>query len=266
MRFYCVFGNPISHSKSPILHNYVFHKLNIDARYNRHLLKNIDDFKSIFLEYGYSGANITLPFKESVVRYCDKICGIANEIGSVNTIIKDNDRLVGYNTDANGFYKCIESFDIKNALIIGAGGSAKAIAFILKNNNIDVTIVNRNVDKLVFFKDKNFKCVDIFKLKDIVKYVKFNLIINATSSSLNKELPLESNLLKTLFTSADIAFDLVYGSCEFLKLAEQHKLITIDGSNMLLYQAIDASSLFLKKPSDMISNAMKEIFNIAFCI
>ena len=263
MHFYCVFGNPISHSKSPILHNYVFYKLNINARYNRHLLKNDNNFRDMFLKHEYVGANVTLPFKETVVKYCDRIHGIANEIGAINTIIKDDNKLIGYNTDASGFYKCIESYNIKNALIIGAGGSAKAIACILKNKNINIMVINRSINRLDFFKAKNIKCINIFEL-DIIKEVKFDLVINATSSSLNNELPLEIGLLKTLFLNARIAFDLVYGTCKFLELAKQYELITIDGSKMLLYQAIDASSLFLNKPNETIANIMYEVFHIVF--
>lgn len=264
MHFYCVFGNPILHSKSPILHNYVFYKLNINARYCKHLLNSDNNFKNIFLEYGYKGANITLPFKESIINYCDEIHGIANEIGAINTIIKNNNKLIGYNTDASGFYKCIENYDIKNALIIGAGGSAKAIAFILKNKGINTAITNRSISRLEFFKSKDFQCINIFELENIAKEIKFDLIINATSSSLKKELPLKLELLKKLFLNTKVAFDLVYGSCEFLELAKQYKLIAIDGSKMLLYQAIYASSLFLNKPYKTIANTMQEVFDVAF--
>ena len=92
MRLYCVFGDPISHSKSPLLHNYVFYKLGIDARYTRFKLENHNKFRDIFFSLNLSGANITLPLKEKLFGICDEIRGEAKNIESINTIIKEKNK------------------------------------------------------------------------------------------------------------------------------------------------------------------------------
>ena len=126
---FAVVGNPIHHSLSPLLHNYAFEILGINAFYGRYCLSEEKDFR--FLEtLGLKGANITIPFKEIAFNSCDETFGIAKKIGAVNTIVFDNNKILGYNTDAMGFYECIASFQFKNALILGAGGSARALACI----------------------------------------------------------------------------------------------------------------------------------------
>lgn len=262
MRLFAVFGNPIAHSKSPILHNFVFHKLGIDARYIRYLLESSDNFRDLFFSLGLSGANITLPYKESLAQYCDEIRGIAKNIGAINTIVREDFRIIGYNTDGIGFYKNIENETIKNALILGAGGSARAIAFTLKQNNIDVNVTNRSAPNLNFFKNNGFEVCLNDEILCLDK--KFDIIINATSSSINDTLPLPSDNLEKLFSDAKIAFDLMYGKkCKFLELAKNQNLKIIDGAKMLLYQAIAASSLFLNIEENSIAEAMNEIYTMA---
>ncbi|RAX54407.1 shikimate dehydrogenase [Helicobacter sp. 16-1353] len=270
MKLFAVFGNPINHSKSPILHNFVFYKLGIDARYIRYLLESSDNFRDLFFSLGLNGANITLPYKESLVKYCDEIRGIAKNIGAINTIVREDSNLIGYNTDGIGFYKNIENENIKNALILGAGGSARVIAFVLRQHNINVNIANRNSKNLDFFHNNGFKvCLN----NEIVYNESFDIIINATSSSINDSLPIPRNNLENLFSKTNIAFDLMYGrECRFLELAKienlkRNNLKTqnikiIDGSKMLLYQAISASSLFLNIEENIIAKPMKEMYSI----
>lgn len=269
MKLYAVFGNPINHSKSPYLHNFTFHTLGINARYVRYKLESAENFRTLFLELNLSGANITVPFKESLIKSCDEVIGIAQKIGAINTIIRRGERLLGYNTDAMGFYRNVENERIKNALIIGAGGSARAIAFILQEKGVKVNVINRSEKRLDFFRKNGFECVDFvgfsadFRGRILGANLRYDLIINATSSSINDELPLDRAILVELFKNAKIAFDLMYGKkCPFLELAKQcgkirtTKIRTIDGINMLLYQAIEASSLFLNKPYKIIEKAM----------
>ncbi len=296
MKLYAVFGNPIAHSKSPYLHNFAFERLHIDARYVRFKLENAKNFRELFFEMGLSGANITVPFKEILLESCDEVIGIAQKIGAINTIVRRGERLLGYNTDALGFYQNIKGEKLKTALIIGAGGSAKAIAVILKERGISVCVINRSPKRLEFFKDNGFECAEFgefyerFKGESSVNRVDFgvnrgylganrtsfganrganlsanpqyDLIINATSSSISDELPLDSAILRELFKGAKIAFDLMYGKkCPFLELAKKcggkrGAIHTIDGANMLLYQAIYASSLFLDKPYPTIAKVM----------
>lgn len=271
MKLYAVFGNPIAHSKSPYLHNFTFHNLGIDARYVRILLEstiNARDFREKFFAYSLNGANITIPFKEIAIDSCDEIVGIAQKIGAINTIVRRGERLFGYNTDAMGFYRNIERKKLQTALIIGAGGSARAIAFILKERGICVEIINRSENRLDFFRKNGFECASFDEFSaNLGGESQYDLIVNTTSSSINGELPLDSAILAELFDGAKIAFDLMYGKkCPFLELAKKcgkirgkkHKIQTIDGAKMLLYQAIEASSLFLNKPYKTIEKAMSK--------
>lgn len=263
MKLFAVFGNPILHSKSPMLHNYALYKLKIDARYVRYLLDSSKDFRELFFLLGLSGANITLPFKEDVANICDEVCGIAQKIGAVNTIIKKNDKIIGYNTDAIGFYKNIESKNIKNALLLGAGGSAKAIAMILKEKNINVIISNRSKQNLSFFDDRGFETCINDEILESTKQKEFEIIINATSSSIHNTLPLQKDILESLFNRSSIAFDLMYGKkCIFLESAKAKGLDTIDGSKMLLYQAIPALSIFTNIDESKIKPHMEHIYKI----
>ena len=263
MRLFAVFGNPIAHSKSPILHNYALFKLGIDARYLRYLLKDGDDFRALFFSLGLSGANITLPYKEYAAKICDEVRGIAQKIGAVNTIVRENDKIIGYNTDGIGFYKNIEDKNIKNALILGAGGSARAVAMILRENNIRTIIANRSQSNLAYFDSKGFETYTNDNVAESTKNIAFDIIINATSSSINGTLPMQKDELESIFARTKIAFDLMYGrKCEFLELAKMMGLDSIDGSKMLLYQAIAALSIFINMDEALIKPHMDYIYTI----
>lgn len=174
---------------------------------------------------------------------CDEAIGISKEIGAVNTLVRENEKIIGYNTDAPGFLESIKSFaTIKTALILGAGGTAKAIAFILRKNGITPTILNRSDERLIFFKENNFQS---FSWDDFTQN-KYDLIINTTSAGLKDEyLPLEKNLLNNLMQNSNYAFDVVYGkTTPFMKLAHKNRLSSKDGSQMLIFQAVIAFNLF----------------------
>ena len=126
--------------------------------------------------------------------------------------------------------------------MLGAGGTAKAIAFILRKNGIEPTILNRSNKRLIFFKENNFKS---FCWDDFVKE-RYDIIINTTSAGLKDEnLPLEKNLLNNIMQNSNYVFDVIYGkSTPFIKLAHKNKLKTKDGSQMLINQAVFAFNLF----------------------
>ncbi len=233
----------MTHSISPLLHNNAIKNLKLDACYDRTFLENGNDIIHKFDNLKLDGANVTVPHKENAYLLCDKARGISKDIGAVNTLVKENKKIIGYNTDAPGFLESIKSFrDIKSALILGAGGTAKAIAFILRKNGIAPTILNRSSKRLIFFKENNFQSFawDNFILD------KYDLIINTTSAGLKDEnFPLEENLLNSLMQNSNYAFDVVYGKATpFMKLAQKNKLQSKDGSQMLIFQAVIAFNLF----------------------
>ena len=138
MKKYLVIGNPIEHSLSPKLHNYWFKKNKIDAIYDKKKINHIDIEKIIFevKEGKIDGVNVTIPFKKSVIPFIDKLSNEASESQSVNTIYKENNKVLGHNTDIGGFELAIrkKDFDIKGKkiFILGAGGVVSSIIIALK--------------------------------------------------------------------------------------------------------------------------------------
>ena len=139
---FVIFGNPVKHSKSPQMQNAGLKELNFNGIYKKHLLENGNEIKNVFLENNYKGANITVPHKEFAYTNADEVRGIAKKIHAVNTYINENGKVIAYNTDAPGFLKAIESFgEVKNVLLLGAGGTAKAISLALQESNIKITVL-----------------------------------------------------------------------------------------------------------------------------
>lgn len=263
LRFFAVYGNPIAHSKSPILHNHTFSHYGIGGYYGRLLLENGKDLRESFRKHNLSGANITIPFKEEAYRQCDEVCGIAKEIGACNTWVREGDKIMGYNTDAHGFYESIKDFNISNALVLGAGGSAKAVAMILKTYNITTTIINRSQEKLVFFANKGFEC---FVSDEFRANRTYDIVINTTSAGLNDEsLPFAKQGLQEIFAHSSYAFDLIYGKqTPFLALASEYGLECKDGKAMLIYQAALAFALFAKEYSLLPSEIAKIMSEVLY--
>lgn len=246
MKLFAIFGNPVSHSISPLLHNKAIEYFKEEACYGRYLLENGDLLKKKFIFLKLKGVNVTVPHKEAAFKACDEVRGIAKEIEAVNTIINENGKLMGYNTDAPGFYESIKDFkDIKKILILGAGGTAKAISLFLRNKGFDIEILNRSENRLDFFKEKGFKAFswDSFKIS------KYDLIINTTSAGLSDNyLPLEENILDSLMKEAKYAVDVIYNKkTPFLKKAIDFNLSYKDGTDMLIYQAVIAFEYFFDK-------------------
>ncbi|MDX1809405.1 MAG: shikimate dehydrogenase [Sulfurospirillaceae bacterium] len=259
MKLFSIFGDPVFHSISPRLHNNAIRNLNLDACYIRQLVKNGDEIIEIFKDLRLDGANVTVPHKETAYKLCDEVRGIAKEIKAINTLINENGKIIGYNTDAPGFFQAISSFkNIKKALILGAGGTAKAISFILRQNNIDVTILNRSKERLEFFMKNGF---DSFHWNNFNSN-NFDIIINTTSAGLKDEnLPLPIDILSQIMQNASYTFDVVYGRrTPFLQLSDKYNLQNKNGQDMLLYQGIIAFNLFYnnKFNTSVIEKHMRE--------
>lgn len=138
MKKFGLLGWPIAHSLSPSIHNRAFQKTGLDWIYELWPTKPEDLEQAIanFRTQHFSGANITVPYKETIIAYLDAMTPIAKKIGAVNTLYWDGDKLIGDNTDAPGFLEDLAEHHIvpaeKSVLILGAGGSAKAIKYALE--------------------------------------------------------------------------------------------------------------------------------------
>ena len=142
MRKYLVIGNPIDHSLSPKLHNYWIKQQNIKAIYEKKKINknDIEDIISQIRDGSVDGINVTVPFKKLVIPFLDQLTPLANETQSVNTIFKENNKVIGHNTDVGGFELALKSisYDLKNKkiFILGAGGVVSFNYFSIKKNGI----------------------------------------------------------------------------------------------------------------------------------
>ncbi|CAA6812792.1 MAG: Shikimate 5-dehydrogenase I alpha (EC [uncultured Campylobacterales bacterium] len=261
MKTFAIFGDPVAHSVSPILHNLAIKGLGINASYSRIAIPEGNELKNIFNRYNLDGVNVTVPHKETAYKLCDEIKGIAKDIQAVNTIVKLKNKLVGFNTDAAGFYQSVEQFKTDKVLILGAGGTARAIAYILRLKNKDVTILNRSETKLNSFEQNGFKT---FSWKNF-KMQKYDTVINTTSAGMkDNSYPLDYKILEELLSNAKYAVDVIYNiETPFLKLAKKYVEIK-NGKDMLLYQAVLAFNLFFNNRYDneKIKEYMEQGFNL----
>ena len=240
---YTIYGNPVSHSKSPQMHNAGFRYLKNDSIYKKTHIEDGNNIRQNFILNNISGANITVPYKEVAFEQADEVEGLAVQIGAVNTYIKKDNKIIAYNTDAPGFMKAIEEFgDISSAIILGAGGTAKAIAVAFAKENIKTTILNRSSSKLDFFKDIN---CETYTWEDF-KPSQYDIVINATSAGLkDEEYPVPLDILLDILSNSTYAIDCIYGKMTpFLQKAQENNLIYKDGEDMLLYQGVIAFELF----------------------
>ena len=249
MKKYLVIGNPIEHSLSPKLHNYWIKKNNIDAVYEKKQVKE-NDINNIISEVRngkIDGINVTVPFKKSIISFIDKLSPEANKTQSVNTICKENNEIIGHNTDASGFELAIRktNYDVKNkkVFILGAGGVVPSIILALKKIGASkITISNRTKKKAEELK-KFFPDLEILDWGEIPE---FNMIINATILGLKKddEIKLDYNDIgpNKLF------YDVIYNpnQTRFLSKAKQFGNQVENGKMMFVYQAHQAFTLWHK--------------------
>ncbi|PLY13621.1 MAG: shikimate dehydrogenase [Sulfurimonas sp.] len=244
MKLFAVFGDPVAHSRSPLMHNSVFKHLNYNACYTRVHLNDGSKLKETFFSLDLSGANITVPHKETAYEACDEVRGFAKKVGVVNTIVNENGRLICYNTDADGFMFAIKEFGaIKNILVLGAGGTAKALCARFMQDGIKVAVLNRSQNRLAYFRELGCDC---FSWKDF-ELKRYDLVVNTTSAGLkDEELPAPKEMIEKILNSTFYAADAIYGKMTpFLKLAKNKNITYKDGADMLLGQGLLANELFV---------------------
>ncbi|MDC0933746.1 shikimate dehydrogenase [Arcobacteraceae bacterium] len=255
MQNFTIYGNPVIHSKSPQMHNAGFRHIHLEANYQKTLIEDGKDLKQNFIQNNIQGANITVPHKEVAFKDADQIMGLAKEIGAVNTYINEDGKVIAYNTDAPGFMKAIEEFGkIKKVIILGAGGTAKAIAVALKEAGIKTTVLNRSKNRLEFFRDLD---CDVFSWDDFI-CEDYDLVVNSTSAGLKDDsYPTSVEMLEDILNDSTYAMDCIYGKMTpFLEKAKENRLTFKDGEDMLLYQGVLAFELFtgVKADKDLVES------------
>tara|TARA_B100001121_G_C18582616_1_gene570490 strand:+ start:166 stop:960 length:795 start_codon:yes stop_codon:yes gene_type:complete len=246
MKKYLVIGNPINHSLSPKLHNYWFKKNNINAVYDRKKIdeKDLQSIISEIKEKKLCGVNVTVPFKKNVIPYLDKLSLEAQQTQSVNTIILRDGKLVGHNTDIDGFTKAIKNLNFnitgKKIFILGAGGVVPSIIFALNKMNVsEITISNRTRKKADDLKSQ-FKTLNII---DWGILPNFDVIINATSLGLKNEI---INLNFSKSGKDKLFYDVIYNPSltNFLKEGKKLGNLSENGKLMFIYQALESFKLW----------------------
>ena len=236
-------GKDISYSFSRTYFKKKFENENIkNTSYENFDIENIDLFPSIIKNTkGLKGLNVTIPYKEQVIPFLDKVNKKAKAIGAVNTIrITKTGKLVGYNTDRYGFKKTLKPFiksHHKKALILGTGGASKAIAYTLDEMGITYQYVSRKLSDGVGFSYETLTEDDISDNQ---------IIINATPLGTFPNIEDCPNIPYHAINEKHILFDLIYNPEEtkFLKLGNKNRATTINGLRMLEFQAEKAWSIW----------------------
>ena len=252
-------GQPVNHSLSPIMHNAAYKTMGLDWCYLAFPCdkKNINKVTASLSLINCKGLNVTIPHKQNVLKACSKLTKIANDIQAVNTLIPEkNNQWIGANTDVDGFLMPLKDHNLKNksVIVIGCGGSARAVVMGLNRLNIKkVTIIGRN-EKLLDIFVKNMQKILSEKLIlieginnkniNIKSYIEeADLIINTTPVGMYKEsseqdnIPLGRQIWDNL-TNKTILYDLIYTPrpTNWLKLGQQKNCFIIDGLDMLVEQ------------------------------
>lgn len=200
--------------------------------YTNYDIESIHDLNNVFNSKNLCGLNVTIPYKEKIISFLDKISDEAKQIGAVNTICFENGSKVGYNTDIFGFTESLKMNKIDNidsALILGTGGAAKTIIYFCNKNNIPFNVVSRQESNLnLSYNELN---EDIFK--------KRVLIVNCTPLGTYPDINRCPKLPYELINKENILFDLVYNPSEtlFMKKGKEIGCKTLNGYQMLRLQA-----------------------------
>jgi len=239
-KLFALIGNPVFHSKSPDIFNSIFKKINYNASYSKLACESVEEVLPLFKKFKLSGMNITAPYKEKIIPFLDIIDKEALIIGAVNTVVKINNKLKGYNTDYIGVINTFKQYGInvlkKKCLILGAGGAAKAAVYALKNMGAEIEIINRTYNKAVLIAKKfNCKATHISEIEKSVKNAE--IIVSSLSPDVNI---INEDWLKL----RHIIFDANYKASVLSDLALKKGCKIIKGEDWLINQAIPAFKLF----------------------
>ena len=266
-KLYGIIGNPVSHSMSPAIHNAAFKEKRLNNIYVPLKVADIDTFMREYRKIDFHGFSVTIPHKESVLPFLDNIDDTAGKIGAINTIVNQNGKLIGYNTDCMAAVMGLEcsltetdeTLNNKKISIIGAGGAARAIAFGLKEKGCNITIFNRTIkraEKLshdVQCRFENFE--EIHKLDS-------DILINTTPIGMFPNID-QTPIPKKILKEGMVVFDAVYNPTEtrLLREAKEKRCHTVNGLSMFINQAAEQFRLWtnIDPPIELMSKVVKEM-------
>ena len=277
-------GQPVNHSLSPIMHNAAYEEMGLDWCYVAFPCEktNLVKITTALRLIDCKGLNVTIPHKQEILKACKKLTSIANDIEAVNTLIPEkNNEWIGANTDVEGFLMPLKDQKLidKNVVILGCGGSARAVVMGLNSLNVKkITIIGRNQNSLNIFvtnmkellskKKISIEGINNNKL-NVTSYIEeADLIVNTTPIGMNinkpnqESIPLGTKIWDNL-SNKTILYDLIYTPrpTNWLKLGQQKNCFTIDGLDMLVEQgalSIKLWSGFNNVPTQIMKSSAKK--------
>lgn len=258
-----IFGNPIAHTLSPIMHNAAFEALGLPYRYLPFQVypENLKKAVEGIIPLGIRGINVTIPHKESVIPFLDSVDSEAQKIGAVNTVSASSNRLIGHNTDGRGFLASLFEMDVdpsgKRVILVGTGGAARGVAIALAAAGVsEVILIARTSSRGKDLADRLASLSSGLKISvfgnDLEKESPFRqdrptLLINTTPLGMKEDdpLPFPASLLDPAWTVAD----LIYRPYEtpLLSAAKKIGAKTVSGLGMLLHQGALAFELWTQE-------------------
>ena len=242
---YGVLGYPVRHSLSPAIHNAAFAAKGINAVYLAFETMDVEGAMQAMRPLGIKGMSVTIPYKSAVIPFLDKLDRLAEDIGAVNTVVNQDGCLVGYNTDATGALKALEQkIDLmgKDCLIVGAGGAARAIGYILKEHGVRLTITNRT----------SFKGESLAERLDC-SFIpweerggcKPDIVIQTTPIGMTPnidECPLPGSAIRRGMTVMDVVYNPAH--TRLLKIARAKGCNIVSGVSMFVHQGVEQFRLW----------------------
>ena len=247
MKIFGLTGKSLSHSFSKDFFNKKFLSENLSAIYLNFEIENISSFRQLFIKNHITGLNVTIPYKEEIIPYLDSLDNVSNTLGAVNTILPNykNNKLIslkGFNTDVYGFHQMIKPYLTTNhskALILGAGGASKAVAYVLKSYNIDVNYISR--------KERPNE-LNYFSWKDVNNHMieSHHLIINTTPIGMYPNNSEKIFFPYEFINSKHLIIDLIYNPSKtfFLLKCEEKNAQILNGYQMLVHQALKSWNIW----------------------
>jgi len=258
-----IIGNPIAHSLSPLVHNAAFEHLGLDYVFLAFAVERLKEAIEGIRALSFRGVSVTIPHKVAVMDYLDEIEAVAEKIGAVNTVVNRKGKLIGYNTDWSGAMRALEHEMVlqgKTAVVLGAGGAARAIAFGLKEKGAEPVILNRTLSKAeALASELQCRCGGI----ELMEKLPFDLVINTTSVGMYPRVdgtPVRKELLRNV-----LVFDTVYNPLKtrLIREAEENGCPTIIGLKMFINQAALQFGLWTgeKAPLDLMQTVAAEVLS-----
>jgi len=228
MKRFGLIGHPVGHSWSKEIHEREYERLRIDARYELRDVE-VDELREVMLEM--DGVNVTIPYKKVVMPLLDYISDEAREVGAVNTVVNRGGRLYGYNTDVAGFRKMAEGIEGKRVLILGDGGAAQAVKYVLREKGCSFrSVSHREMDE------------------GMVSVKGYEVVVNTTPLGMYPNVESCPPVNFDEVTEGMVFLDLVYNpeETEFMRRAAMREATTAGGYKMLAEQAKKAIALFIE--------------------